>query len=493
MAKPATLQALVEVIRASRLVPEDRLTLVLTGLSSESSTDLPGPRLLNQLISKGNLTPFQAQQLAVGRWKGFVVGNYVLTGKIGSGGMGQVYSAVHRTTNRQVAVKVLNPRSLCDATALLRFEREAKAAAGLVHQNIVRVLDVNTKSNPPYLVMEFIDGVTWQAAVARSGTLTAEWVAYLGRQIANGLQCAHEAGTVHRDIKPANLLLDRRGQAKILDLGIARIVDDSGLTKAHSKRVILGTADYLAPEQAVNSSEVDSRADLYALGGTLYFLLAGHPPFPHGSVTSKLMMKQVADPTPIEQLRPDVPQGLGDILRRLMARSPNDRYPLPADAARALAKFAAPEPEYLKRLYGAGRSTISDEGQTTTPTPSHYKPTRTPFDENSDGSSPYVSYRPSAIPAPTEVTEDAELQQTLRVCAEDLLHEPPAEDKPLTETMHMTPRKDRLPILLAAIAAGTSAMLVFAVVGFMAVRHFQAAGEDSNAKEPSASTTRSIP
>ena len=349
MPKPATLQAMVKVIRASRLVTEPRLQAALACHGDADAR--PPAALLDQLVGDGTFTPFQAAQLARGRWRGFVVGPYRLLDRLGRGGMGQVFLAEHATTGRAVAVKVLGAEFAADPTARARFAREARAAAALDHPNIVRVFDVDADADPPFLVMEHIDGLSLQAAVARHGTFPAEWAARVGHQVALALQCAADADLVHRDVKPANVLLDRGGQCKLLDLGIALVGGAAGLTLAGDERAILGTADYLAPEQAIDSSGVDARADLYALGGTLYYLLAGAPPFPDGTTVGKLMAKQFRDPPRIDRLRPDLPDGLADVVHRLLAREPADRPATPVEAAAAFAPFAAVGPDFLVKLF----------------------------------------------------------------------------------------------------------------------------------------------
>ena len=236
----------------------------------------------------------------------------------------------------------------------------------MTHPNIVRVIDVDADASPPYLVMEYIDGLSLQAAVATHGTLSVGWTAHCGQQIAQGLQVAHEIGLVHRDIKPANVLMDQSGQVKILDLGIALIGNEELQTTTLSERLILGTADYLAPEQAVDSHAVDTRADLYALGGTLYFLLTGQPPFPDGSTQIKLVKKQSADPIAIQRLRPDVPDDFAVVIHKLLARNPNERYQTPTQAADALAPFVALDLTWLAKLYSSTRCTISDQSHNPT-------------------------------------------------------------------------------------------------------------------------------
>ena len=353
MPKPSTLLAMVEVIRASRLVAEPRLQAALAGHDAYRPGDL-----LDHLVTDGTCTAFQAEQLALGRWRGFVAGPYRLLDRLGGGGMGQVFLAEHATTGRAVAVKLLAAALADDATARARFAREARAAAALAHPNIVRVLDLDTEAKPPYLVMEHVEGVSLQAAVARHGTFAAGWAARVGHQVALALQCAADADLVHRDVKPANVLLDRAGECKLLDLGIVLVGGATGLTLVAGARTILGTADYLAPEQAVDSSGVDGRADQYALGGTVYYLLSGAPPFPDGSAVSKLMAKQLRDPPRIDLLRPDVPSGLADIVHRLLARRPGDRYASAAAAAAAVAPYATAGPEFLVKLFAGRRPAL---------------------------------------------------------------------------------------------------------------------------------------
>lgn len=363
MPKPATLPDLATIIRRSRLVDEPRLNQALAYVSGRGGRP---SQLLRHLIEDGLLTRFQADQLAEGRWRGFAVGGYILLDRLGGGGMGQVYLAEHPSQGRRrVAVKVLTAELVDDEVALQRFAREARSATALDHPNIVRVHDVDLDADPPFLVMEYIDGVSLQAAVAQMGTFSAGAAAYCGRQVALGLQCAAEAGLVHRDIKPANILVDRNGHVKVLDLGVVRVACERSLNL--TRRVVLGTADYLAPEQARDSSAVDARADLYALGGTLYFLLAGHSPFPDGTPTQKIHRKQTCDPLPIADFRPDLPTGLAEVVHRMLARDPAERYSSPLAAAEALAPFATPDSQFPGSLFAAEQATLLDHDGAATP------------------------------------------------------------------------------------------------------------------------------
>jgi serine/threonine-protein kinase len=348
-APTAALDAVSDVVRKSGLVPADRLAEFLAGFGDRDPAELlPGLR------EAGLLTRFQAAQLARGKWKGFLLGtHYRILDAVGKGGMGTVFLAEHTVMRKKVAIKVLTPELADDPVALARFTREARAAAACDHPNVVHMIDIDPDAKPAFLVMEFVDGITLQAAVATTGPFPAESAAFCGVQALLGLQKAHEMRLVHRDVKPANVIVDRKGVVKLLDLGIVRTNNSDGLTLAGGKmKLILGTADYLAPEQAINSSDVDTRADIYALGATVYFLLAGHPPFDGGNPAQKLMRKQMQPPPAIESLRPDVCPGLAAVIARMLAIKPADRYDTPAMAAEALAPFAAPEPAFPNRLFG---------------------------------------------------------------------------------------------------------------------------------------------
>ena len=208
----------------------------------------------------------------------------------------------------QRAIKVLPKARVKDATYLARFQLEAKAIASLNHPNIVLAYDIDNEDDVHYIVMEYVDGLDLQALVKRDGPLdpstAADWIA----QAARGLEHAHSKGVIHRDVKPANLLIDQDGVIRLLDMGLALVTagDEESLTVANNENV-LGTADYLAPEQALNSHTVDHRADIYGLGCTLYFLLTGKPPFSDGTLAQRIAKHQTEMPTSIRKVRPDVP------------------------------------------------------------------------------------------------------------------------------------------------------------------------------------------
>lgn len=357
MSRPVTAQDVVSLVRRAGLAADPELTEILADLPAG-----PDPaRLLAHLVAAGLLTRYQADELSVGRCDGFWFRGYKVLDRLGRGGMGHVYLAEHAVLRRLVAVKVLSTGMQSDPAARRRFYREARAAAAVDHPNVVRVHDVDMEHDPPFLVMEYVDGVSVQAAVARHGAFAPGEAAAVGTEVARGLAAAAAAGLVHRDVKPANLLVDRRGGVKILDLGIVRFPGDDTHPRLDPADVILGTLDYLAPEQAVDYAAVDARADLYALGATLYFTLAGHPPFPGSDLRYKIVAKQHSDPPPVHCLRPDVGPELSAVIHTLLARDPADRYPTASAAAAALAPFAAPPPNFPHRLFRSERPSTADD------------------------------------------------------------------------------------------------------------------------------------
>ncbi|MBY0460763.1 MAG: serine/threonine protein kinase, partial [Gemmataceae bacterium] len=253
MPRPQTAQDVFAALRRDRLVEPARLAALEARVGGSAGD------ALDRLVADGALTAYQAEAVADGAGWGLWLGGYKLLARLGRGGMGAVFLAEHGGSGRRVAIKALSDALRADPGARRRFSLEARAAAALDHPNIVRLCDVDMAHDPPFLVMEFVDGVSLQEAVARAGTFAAGEAAGVGAQVADGLTRAASVGLVHRDIKPANLLIDRGGAVKILDLGIARFTQEDMRSHAAGEHVILGTIDYLAPEQAVDSSGVDPR------------------------------------------------------------------------------------------------------------------------------------------------------------------------------------------------------------------------------------------
>ncbi len=370
-----------------RDLPNDKLLRLVQSAEATSFTDRVPSALGDETSAPGSIP----QELAAHP-------RYDVQGPLGAGGMGDVFKARHRLMQRDVALKVINSKRMHRAAAVERFQREVRAAAQFSHPNIVTAFDAEQAGSTHFLVMEFIEGTSLDRLVAEKGPLAVDRACdYIG-QAALGLQHAYEHGMVHRDIKPQNLMLTPKGQVKILDFGLARFLSESepliqplapvtlsgdvtgeelfiapvsaepmqhdpALTCAETPTpdamdegkenlcllesdeepltrlgAIMGSPDYVAPEQILDSHTADIRADIYSLGCTLYFLLAGQPPFA-GSVRDKLRAHQSEQPRPITGLRADAPAGLVAILDRMLAKDPAQRYQTPAEVAYALLRF----------------------------------------------------------------------------------------------------------------------------------------------------------
>ncbi len=285
--------------------------------------------------------------------------------ELGHGGMGRVYKALHTKLDRIVAVKVLPRGRMGDQQAITRFEREMKAIGRLAHPNIVQAFDAREIDGTPILIMEFVDGLDLAEIVSRTGPLSVAEACELMRQTAEALQCAHRHGLVHRDIKPSNIMLARSGEVKLLDLGLARFCAEATADEEMtSTGQAMGTADYIAPEQAADSRTVDIRADLYSLGCTLYKLLSGLAPFsgPEYHGTLDKINAHVHQPAPsIRHAVGDVPERLATIVDRLLAKNPADRFGTPAELAEALAPWCgnADLPALLRRAEASGSAPLS--------------------------------------------------------------------------------------------------------------------------------------
>ncbi len=275
MAVPTSTDDFLDLVRKSELIESSELAHYLESRSGDGPLPSEPKKLAKRLIKDGLLTKFQAEQLLMGKYKPFTLnGKYRLLERIGIGGMALVYLCEHLVLRRQVAVKVL-PTGLADLPSTLeRFRREARLSAALDHPNIVRTHDLDQDGDMPFLVMEYVNGRSFQEIVSARGPLPFERAANYVAQAALGLQHAHERGLVHRDVKPSNVILDREGVVKLLDLGLARFFQDESddLTQKYGgNKNVLGTADYVAPEQALDSHGADIRADVYSLGCTFYF------------------------------------------------------------------------------------------------------------------------------------------------------------------------------------------------------------------------------
>jgi serine/threonine protein kinase len=347
MPAPASVAEFLELVDKSGVLDETRYgaySAYLTHLRDAGSLPSDITKLAGLLVRDGHLTYFQAEQLLMGKWKRFTIGKYKVLERLGSGGMGQVFLCEHKHMRRRVAVKVLPTAKAEDPSSLERFYREARAVAALDHPNLVRAYDIDTDDHLHFLVIEFVDGSSLQDILKKTGGAPMDILraCHYVSQSAVGLHHAHAIGLIHRDIKPGNILVDRTGTVKILDMGLARFFNDEEdlLTKKYDENV-LGTADYLAPEQAVDSHAVDIRADIYSLGATFYFLLTGDPPFKDGTVAQKLIWHQTRQPRPVRALRPEVPEALAAVLNKMLAKDVSQRYQTPAEVVQALAPWTA--------------------------------------------------------------------------------------------------------------------------------------------------------
>ena len=333
---PLTGDAVLALVRRAEIADDD----VLAGFLTHSGPVPPAaPDTATRLIQAGILTPFQARLILQGKHRGFKLGPYLILNQIGAGGMGQVFLAEHAALRRQVALKVLPPKQALDPVHVERFYQEARAAAALDHPNIVHAYDVACDKGTHFLVLEYINGETLDRRLAAEGRLPVGAAVSYAVQAAAGLQHAHEKGVAHRDIKPANLLLGNDGIVKILDLGLAQFFEDSGTKLARNSGAVMGTTDYIAPEQLLGE-ETDHRSDIYNLGATLYHLLTGRPPFA-GSTTAKMIAHHLSAVPPAHEVCPDVPEELSEIVEIMLAKDPADRFQTAAEVVQALMPFVS--------------------------------------------------------------------------------------------------------------------------------------------------------
>ena len=363
-----------DLLRRSGLVEKDKLEAVLRELSSGENGGKPNDSgvLAKRLLDAKLITDWQNDKLMQGRHRGFFLGKYKLLRHLTKGGMSEVYLGEQIMMRRPVAIKVFPPELIEQASYLERFYQESRTQAAMDHPNIVRAHDFGNEGKIHYLVMEYVDGPDLQRLVTEKGPLGYKQVADFIRQSCEALEYAHGQGMIHRDIKPANLMLDRSGKIKLLDLGLARLVENKASLTLKYNENTLGTADYLAPEQAVDSHGVDERADIYSLGGTMYFLLTGHPPFPDGTPVQRLMMHMNQEPARKYIDRPDCPAELVEICQQMMAKKANQRYSTAAEVKAALTAYMtgkplpevkpAPEPAKAEKSGGSGKSGSSKSG-----------------------------------------------------------------------------------------------------------------------------------
>ncbi len=321
-----SLERFIASVSDCRLMSETSIYRLVDGLPAERKPK-DGEQLARELVRQKILTPFQAKRIYAGKGTSLVLGNYILIEMLGEGGMGVVFKAKHLRMERLVALKLLSPTVTRNPAMLQRFRREVKAAAKLTHPNIVIAYDADVAGGSHFLVMEYVPGCDLSVLIRENGRLSTDKALHCVLQAARGLQHAHKCGVVHRDIKPANLLLGQDGTVKVLDMGLARL--DSSTTEPDQLTrtgEVMGTVDYMAPEQATDTRTAGARADIYSLGITLWYLLTARLTYEADTVVNKIMAHQQQ---PIPSLRrecPQVPLELEAAFTRMVAKTPDLRY-----------------------------------------------------------------------------------------------------------------------------------------------------------------------
>lgn len=345
MKAPVVANEFFQLILKSKLLSEDQLNQAMELFSLSDS--MPPEDIARQLVKNRALTPFQAERLLEGRYRGFVIDDYRVREVLGVGGMGCVYIAEDRKHNRKVALKVLSSQHNTDPGMLARMKLEATAGMVIDHPNVIRTYGIESTGAVNYMVMELLRGISLHEFVALQGPMKWGMACDIFRQIAKGLQAAHDHKIIHRDIKPANILVAANGGAKLLDFGLAQVAEGEG--DEFSLAMIfghdcLGTPDYIPPEQAADSSTVDETADIYSLGCTFYVALTGRVPFPQKKNSEKIEAHRKTVARPIGEIRRDVPDEVVAIIEKMMAKLPKDRYQSANAVAAALKPYCKRRP-----------------------------------------------------------------------------------------------------------------------------------------------------
>lgn len=330
----------------SGLLSPERTASLARELQKREVTD--EVRAAQLLVKRGLLTRYQADRLLEGRSRGFFFDQYRILDLLGAGGMGWVYRACDSKTEEVVALKVLLDRHKEDRGMLARFQQEARAGLLLDHPHIVRTKTTASAGGLHYMVLEFVPGPSLLELLMRQGRLSWSLACDIARQIALGLHHAHQFGLVHRDVKPQNLLIDQDGHAKLLDFGLAMKREGEGGDEFSMAMIFghecIGTPAFMAPEQAKDSLTADARSDVYGLGCTLYAALTGDTPFPYRNPQDVIRAHQTQPARSVRELVPAIPQGVADIVAKMLAKNPDDRYATAELAAQDLAKWSKPEP-----------------------------------------------------------------------------------------------------------------------------------------------------
>ncbi len=345
------LEAFAANVVRSGLVTPSALDRARAALPKKIDGD-PSVVLARAMIQSGALTAYQARKLLAGATRGFFLGGYRVLRRLGEGGMGKVYLAQPEGGGEPVAIKVLPPsKAAAEEQALLRFHREMDLSQRVKHPNLAQTLDVGREGDVYFMILEFVRGRSLYQMVKEDngGPFRVYDAARFFMKVLAGLAAAHEGGLIHRDIKPSNIMITPEGDAKILDLGLARVLGEEGvLTRPN---VVIGTLDYASPEQLGDAARADQRSDLYSVGCTLYFMLTGRPPFEGGDVVNKIFKQRMDDPEPLERVARGVPSAFAAIVRKLMNKAPADRYQTCAELSADLARWT--DPQVIRGIIGA--------------------------------------------------------------------------------------------------------------------------------------------
>jgi serine/threonine protein kinase len=330
----------------SRLLSRDDLRAALRDIPAPQRQDADA--VAEHLVRAGKLSRYQARKLLKGVALGLVLGPYQVLAPIARGGMGKVFLARDTRNSQLLALKILPPRrARVEQRQLARFLREMDLNRRVAHYHLAVTYDAGCLHGVWYLAMEFIPGRTLSRLVSDQGPLRVPRAARLLAEVAEGLHHAHEQGVIHRDLKPSNIMVTPHDHAKVLDLGLAMIEGEvvEDITVVGGKGYIVGTMDYIAPEQSSDSSKADRRSDVYSLGCTLYFSMVGRPPFPGGDAKDKIRRHRREEPQRVSQLRPDLPRDFAGLIHKMMDKDPARRFPTAAAAATALREWAGGETE----------------------------------------------------------------------------------------------------------------------------------------------------
>jgi serine/threonine protein kinase len=339
-----TVDGFLQTVLRSRLLDREQLQDALRDVPRDQRDD---PRALaDHLIRKGKLSRFQASKILRGTGRGLLLDHFQVLSPIGRGGMGTVYLARDERSGELVALKLLPPSRWRNEERLLaRFQREMELSRRVAHPHLAWTYEAGMSQRVYYLAMEYIPGKTLGRIVSEGGPLPVPRAARLMAEVASGLEHAHNQGLIHRDLKPSNIMVTPNDHAKVLDLGLALMQGEKGETNVvGGQGYIVGTMDYIAPEQTTDSSAVDARSDIYSLGCTLYYALTGQPPFPGGTSREKVYRHRGEEPTLLAELAPSVSPGFAELVARMMAKDPAKRPPSAAAVEEELRAWALGEP-----------------------------------------------------------------------------------------------------------------------------------------------------